>query len=230
MHQPTVITIDGPAGSGKSTLGEQLARQLGYLYFDTGVMYRALAFYALQQHLDLHDAECIEHLAHQIQIEVVPSTLTDGRQYTVLVNHVDVTWSLRSPDVDRSVSLVARYPGVRAELRRQQRVIGLRGCVVMVGRDIGTMVMPDASLKIYLEASLEARASRRANELHARGITVSVDQVRSDMARRDELDQHVLQPADDAHILSSDDLSPAQEVEYVVALFQQHTHPGETHR
>ncbi len=216
MSQPLIITIDGPAGAGKSTLGELLARRLGYLYFDTGVMYRALAWAALQQALDLDDALALENLARWIRIEVVPPTLEDGRQYTVLADGEDVTWAIRTNEVDRTVSRVARYSAVRAEMIRQQREIGRRGRVVMVGRDIGSIVMPDAPLKIYLDASIDARAQRRSEELRSRGQPYSLERVRDDLARRDELDRHVMLPADDALILLSDNISPDEEVDWIL--------------
>lgn len=223
MQPPCVITIDGPAGAGKSTLGELLARRLGYLYFDTGVMYRALTLVALEQQLDLHDPAALAALARRLVIEVTPPTVADGRQYTVLAAARDITWQLRAAEVDRNVSLIARVPAVRAELIRQQRVIAARGKVVMVGRDIGTIVMPNAALKIYLDASLDERAQRRQAELQARGRVVSLEQVRADMRRRDELDQHVLQPAADALILANDALAPDEEVDYVVRLWREYS-------
>ncbi len=219
MKQPATITIDGPAGSGKSTLGELLARRLGYLYFDTGIMYRALTWAALEQSLDLNDATLLEHTARSLHIDITASTHTDGRQSTVLLNGTDVTWLIRDPAVDSTVSLVSSYPGVRTELRRQQRIIGQQGQVVMVGRDIGTVVMPDAPLKIYLHASLETRAQRRLAQLLQRGSPLSLEQVCADMARRDELDQHIMQPATDAIVLCSDKFTPEEEVTYILALF-----------
>lgn len=225
MQQPWVITIDGPAGSGKSTVGGLLAQQLGYVYFDTGVMYRALALVALQQQLDLNDERALTRLAQTIRIDVLAPIQDDGRQYTVLVNDADVTWDIRAPDVDRAVSLPAQVAGVRAELVRQQRAIGQRGQMVMVGRDIGTVVMPDAPVKIYLDASLEIRARRRLHEQQQQGRTVMLEQVRTDMARRDKLDQHVMQPAADALILNTDRLSPAEAVDWIVA----HVQPLLTH-
>ncbi len=219
MPKPSVITIDGPAGSGKSTLGELLAQRLGYLYFDTGVMYRALTLVAQQQHTNLHDGAALQDLARRLHIEVQTPTEPDGRQYTVLADGADVTWPIRSPSVNRDVSLVSSYAGVRAELIRQQRLIGQRGQVVMVGRDIGRVVMPDAPLKIYLEASLEERSRRRAQELWAKGSTLALEEVQADLARRDALDQHVMQAAEDALLLRNDSLTPDETVNRIVALF-----------
>jgi cytidylate kinase len=212
MSIPEIITIDGPAGAGKSTLGELLAGRLGYLYFDTGVMYRALTWAALHRGVDPSDADATATLARALDIELLPPTADDGRQYTVLVDGQDVTWELRRPDVERLVSLTASYPAVREVLRAQQRRIGLRGRIVMVGRDIGSIVLPEAPLKIYMQASLEERARRRAVELRARGRDGDLDDIRAEIARRDQLDQHVMAPASDALIISSDHLSPEQTV------------------
>ncbi len=216
MQPPSVIAIDGPAGAGKSTLGAMLAARLNYLYLDTGVMYRALALAALQATLDLHDQATIEALAKRIVIEVIPPSAADGRQYTVLADGVDVTWAIRDPEVERSVSIVARYPGVRHELVRQQQQIGRRGNVVMVGRDIGTIVMPDAALKLYLEASLDERARRRVHQQADAQHHATLDDVRSALVRRDMLDEHVLYAAPDAIHLKTEGLSPEQEVEWIL--------------
>lgn len=216
MHHPSVIAIDGPAGAGKSTLGALLADRLGYLYFDTGVMYRALTLVAMEAGLDLGDQAALEALAARVRIEVDPPDVADGRQYTVRAEGADITWAIRATAVERNVSLVARYPGVRRELVRQQQQIGRRGRVVMVGRDIGTVVMPEAELKIFLQTSLNERARRRAGEVRGSPATPPVEQVRADLARRDDLDQHVLRPAGDALILQTDGLSPDDEVDWIL--------------
>src|SRR5579883_701335 len=171
MRHDLQIAIDGPAGVGKSTVGERLAKQIQYLYLDTGAMYRALTWLALQRKIDLDDAAALGALAETFDLEIILPTIADGRQYTVLVEGRDVTWELRSPEVDHAVSLVSRHPPVRAAMRRRQREIGERGGVVMAGRDIGTVVLPNAQLKIYLTASLEERARRRWLELRAKEDT-----------------------------------------------------------
>jgi cytidylate kinase len=144
---------------------------------------------------------------------VLPPSVDDGRQYTVLVGGEDVTAALRAPEVERSVSRVAGYPGVRRALISRQQAIGRRGRVVMVGRDIGSVVMPEAELKIFLQATLDERARRRAAE---GGQPAAVERVRDEIARRDGLDEHVMRPAADAVLLNTDGLSPDDEVAWIL--------------
>ena len=185
----TVIAIDGPAASGKSTIGLLLADKLGYLFLDTGCMYRAATLAALRRHIDVTDETAVTNLAQSIEIEVQPAgDAGDGRQYTTLLDGQDVTWELRSPDVDTYVSQVSSYPGVRAELVRRQRQYGARGHVVMVGRDIGTVVVPDAPLKLYITASAEERARRRWLDRQAQGHPAQYDSILADVRRRDQFD------------------------------------------
>ena len=201
------IAIDGPAASGKSTLGEALAKFLSYLYFDTGVMYRAVTLAALQRGIDVQDEAAVTRLAQALSIEVTSAQAADTRQYTVLLDDVDVTWQIRQPQVDANVSVPSKYPGVRAEMVRQQRRIAANGNVVMVGRDIGTVVLPKADLKIYLVASVEERARRRYMEELSRGLTSDYESVLADLHHRDHLDStrrtSPLKPADDAIIIDS---------------------------
>ena len=144
----SIIAIDGPAASGKSTLGRRLADSLGYLFFDTGVMYRAVTWSALQHSMDLGDEAAVTDLAEKIQIDVAPASRSDGRVCDVIVEGKDITWETRRPEVDANVSVVSAYRGVRSAMSKQQRRIGQRGKVVMVGRDIGTVVLPEADLNL----------------------------------------------------------------------------------
>ncbi len=187
---PLTIAIDGPAASGKSTIGYYLARWLDYLYLDTGVLYRAVTWAALAREVPIEDEERITELAETLTIVVTPPTVNDGRQYTVRIENQDVTWELRTPAVDQAVSPVSAYPGVRAALTRQMRRIGARGRVVMVGRDIGTVVLPDAELKLYVQASIEERARRRMLDRHTQGKETSYDEMLAELQRRDKIDSH----------------------------------------
>ena len=145
------ITIDGPSSSGKSTVGEKLAHNIGYNFLDTGCLYRALTVATLQRNIPITDTDTIIKLAGDIDIVVKPSTVEDGRQYTVLIDKVDVTWELRSSSTDTNVSLISTIPNVRHLLTEQMRSIAKGANVVMVGRDIGTVVVPEATLKFYLD-------------------------------------------------------------------------------
>ncbi len=208
---PSIIAIDGPAASGKSTLGRRLAESLGYLFFDTGVMYRAITFLALERGLDVGDEAAITALAESTQVDVLPASRDDGRHYDVRVEGRDITWEIRHADVDANVSLVSTYAGVRSALSLQQRRIGLRGHVVMVGRDIGTVVLPEADLKVYLDASAEERAQRRYAESRLRGGAEDYEEILSKVKARDYIDSTrkvaPLRPASDAVILDSNQLS-----------------------
>ena len=214
MTKPSTIAIDGPAAAGKSTIAALLAEQSGYTYFDTGVMYRAVTWVALERGLDIADEEAITALAEELKIDVTRPTVDDGRQYTVYADGVDVTWQIRRPEVDANVSPVSAYPGVRAALTAQQRRIGRRGRIVMVGRDIGTVVLPDADLKIYLDASVEERSRRRYLEVRERGQPAEYEETLEAMRRRDRIDSEreaaPLRPAEDAIIVDTDGLSIEQ--------------------
>jgi CMP/dCMP kinase len=201
-----VIAIDGPAGSGKSTVARQLARHMGLEYLDTGAMYRAVTFAALRRQVDPADADRVAELARVIELEV--------EETGVRVDGVDATIEIRGPEVSRAVSVVAANPGVRAELvRRQREWAHKRGGGVMEGRDIGTVVFPDAVLKVYLTARPEVRAERRAAEV----IGLDYETVAADMARRDAYDSgrdtSPLRQADDALEVDTSDLTIDEIVE-----------------
>lgn len=222
MIPPYIIAIDGPAASGKSTLGLRLAESLGYLFFDTGVMYRAVTWAALVRGLEISDEKAVTQLAETAQIDVQPSSRNDGRTSDVLLDGVDITWESRRPDVEANVSPVSAYRGVRQALASQQRRIGQRGRIVMVGRDIGSVVLPEADLKIYLDASAEERARRRYEEILRRGGKADYEQILAGMRKRDEIDStryfSPLQAAADAVILNSDKLNADEVFTKVEAL------------
>jgi cytidylate kinase len=218
MTHPRAITIDGPAGSGKSTLGASLAAALGFVYFDTGVMYRALTLAVIEAGIDPCDAQAVTACAERISIGVHPPTVADGRQYTITIDDRDVTWDIRDQRVERAVSSAAGHPAVRVIMRAQQRAIGMRGDVVMVGRDIGSIVLPEAPLKIFLDVSIAERARRRSAELAARGESVDTAALEAAIKNRDERDAHVMQPAPDAVHINGDTQSPADTLSYVLSL------------
>ena len=219
---PSIIALDGPAASGKSTLGRRLADSLGYLFFDTGIMYRAITWIALQRDLDLRDESSISELAQTAQIDIRPPSKDDGRACDVVIAEKDVTWEMRDGSVDANVSVVSAYAGVRQALSEQQRRIGLRGKVVMVGRDIGTVVLPEADIKIYLDASAEERAKRRYDEIIARGEESDYDEILRKVIERDRIDSTravaPLRPADDAVIIDSDKMDADQVFDHVLEL------------
>jgi CMP/dCMP kinase len=219
------VAIDGPAGSGKSTIGERVARALGYLYIDTGAMYRALTLVMLERRLDPADGDALGELAERMDLRVVLPTVTDGRQYTVLVDGRDVTPELRTPEVEAAVSAASRHSRVRAAMRDRQRALAAQQGVVMVGRDIGTVVLPDADLKIFLQVSLDERTRRRHRDLVAAlgDGAPSFEWVRADLARRDSLDAAQMQRAPDARVIVTDELQADDVVSRIVAMAHERT-------
>lgn len=234
--RPAIIAIDGPAAAGKSTIGYTLANLIGYLYFDTGIMYRAVTYAALLRAVDLHDEQGISHLAWTIQIDITPAPPEEAQErfVNVMLDQVDVTAHLRTGEVDRSVSIVSAYPAVREALSSQQRRIAQRygsgnaerPGIVMVGRDIGTVVLPDAKFKIYMDASLVERTRRRYCELRAKGKTVLVSQVLEELKLRDKLDSErahsPLRPAEDAVMIDTSDLSTAEVIYTILTIAYDH--------
>jgi cytidylate kinase len=217
MPIPLMIAIDGPAASGKSTLGFRLAEALHYLYFDTGLMYRAVTWLALKRGIDLQNESAVTQLAEDVPIEVSPASLEDGRVCDVVVDGFDITWEINTPEIDANVSTIAASPGVRKALTLQQRRIGMRGRVVMVGRDVGTVVLPEADLKIYLDASPQERARRRHQEVLKRDGKANYEEILAKAIERDRVDSTraiaPLKPAPDAIILDSDQLDADQAFE-----------------
>ncbi len=202
MPMPSSIAIDGPAAAGKTTVAQDLAQQLGYLYFDTGLMYRAATLCALKNGVDVSDEQRIVQAIQVKEIDVRQDDMRQGVMPAIYLDGVDVTSELRTPEVDGNVSQVAAYLGVRQILTEKQRIIGQRGQIVMVGRDIGTVVMPDADLKIYMDATVEARAKRRFSQFEAQGKNITYDEILAVTKQRDLIDSKravaPLRPADDA--------------------------------
>jgi CMP/dCMP kinase len=213
-----IVAIDGPAGAGKSTVARVVARRLGLAYLDTGAMYRALTWLAQQRAIPPSDAEALAALARENPIEIEPTD--DGDR--VRVAGRDVTAEIRMPAVAAAVSEVSAHPGVREEVVAAQRAVLARGSWVSDGRDVGTVVCPQADLKVFLTASLEERARRRRSDLARRGVEVDEEQVREDVRRRDHWDStravSPLRPADDAVVIDSSSLEADEVADLVVAL------------
>lgn len=205
-----VIAIDGPSAAGKSTVASLVAERLGALLFDTGLLYRALTLAAIRNDMDPGCASALVQLAVTMPLEIKVPATADGPRSTVYLGGQDVTREIRSPAVDRLVSQVAAHPTVRDALLPHQRRIAAEGRVVMVGRDIGTSVVPQAGLKIFLVASEEERARRRHREQEAAGVNMTRDQILADLRRRDALDSgrasSPLRAASDAVIVQTDGL------------------------
>jgi cytidylate kinase len=213
-----VIAIDGPAGAGKSSVAKRVAQALGYRYLDTGALYRALAWKAMQRGLRPQDTRYIIEMTRETRVELQQS---NGEQ-RVLVDGEDVTEAIRVPEVGNLASPISAIPEVREILLDWQREFGRQGGIVAEGRDTGTVVFPHAEVKIFLTASLDERARRRHKELLERGINISFEQVKLDMEARDQRDstRHVapLRPAPDAVLINTDHMSLDEVVEEVLRI------------
>jgi cytidylate kinase len=211
------IAIDGPAGAGKSTVAKAVAQELGLFYVDTGAMYRVIAYKALGLNISLEQEEEVSALAWSTEVQ-----LDHSAARRVYCDGEDVTQAIREPEISRAVSRVASYPKVRERLVELQRQEAKRGGVVMDGRDIGTHVLPDAKLKVFLTASLDERARRRWLELERSGKNLELEDVKEDMERRDRLDAErdvsPLMPAEDAVILDTTGLSVGDIVKQILDL------------
>lgn len=217
-----VIAIDGPAAAGKSTVARTVAEKLGALLFDTGALYRVIALLALRGNVNPHDERALCQLARSTRIEIRPPSVPDGRLFDVLIAGEDVTWRIRDPEVGGIVSQVSEHAEVRAALLPLQRRIAASGPVVMVGRDIGTVVVPDAGLKIYLDASPEERARRRYAESRVRDSAITLDEVRQETLSRDAIDTArataPLRAADDATLVQTDEMDIDEVVAVIIGL------------
>jgi CMP/dCMP kinase len=212
------IAIDGPAGAGKSTVARLAAKQLGFTYIDTGAMYRALTLAALEQQLSLTEELGLLHLLEQIDIRLKLNP--DGQR--VYLGDRDVTEAIRYPEVSRQVSLVAKHPKIRMKMVDLQRELASQGNVVMDGRDIGTNVLPEAEVKIFLTASIEERANRRYKELLEKGHPADFEELKQEIALRDKLDMEreasPLRQAEDAFVLDTTGLAIDQVVGKIMDL------------
>ena len=221
---PRVIAIDGPAAAGKSTVGRMIAARLGYPFLDTGAIYRAATWAALHRGVDLSDEDALSDLAASLSLDVGPPTPDSIEPCTIFVDGDDVTPHLRQPEVEAAVSLVSRVAGVREALVKVQRELAGRNAVVMAGRDIGTVVLPRADLKVYLDASVEERARRRHAELSTLGMGLSQEEVRRDLSRRDRIDSErsvsPLRPAEGAVVIDSDGLTLEEVVQRLAELIE----------
>ncbi|HBR28570.1 MAG TPA: (d)CMP kinase [Firmicutes bacterium] len=219
MNNRITIAIDGPAGSGKSTVAKLVADALGILYLDTGAMYRAITLKALRAGIVLTQEEALTNLAAQTVLEFKQ---TDDGGYHLFMDGEDVSEQIRSDQVTKKVSVVAAVAGVRAVLVKQQQIIGHLGGVVMDGRDIGTVVLPQADLKIFLIASLEERAQRRWLELQAKGAAVTKHEIQEDLKQRDAFDSGrpvaPMRPAADSVTIDSSRLSIQEVVARILSL------------
>jgi len=205
-----IVAIDGPAGAGKSTVARALAERLGFRYLDTGAMYRALTWFAMQRGLDLGDEQGLAQLARE-----QPVLFSDDDR--VWIGGTDVTSSIRSDRVDRMVPVVARHSAVREVMRDRQRQLGREGDVVMEGRDIGTVVAPDADVKVYLVADREVRAQRRVAERPG----IGADALATDLRKRDEKDAARMQPAPDAVEIDTTNLEVEDVVDQIESLVRE---------
>jgi cytidylate kinase len=205
-----IVAIDGPAGAGKSTVARALAERLGFRYLDTGAMYRALTWLAMKRGLDLGNAEALAQVARE-----QPVLFTEGDR--VWISGTDVTSSIRSDRVDRMVPVVARHPGVREVMRNRQRELGRDGNVVIEGRDIGTVVAPDAEVKVYLVADREVRARRRTADRPG----IGADALATDLRKRDAKDAERMQPAADATEIDTTNLEVGDVVDRIEALVRE---------
>ncbi len=221
---PRVIAIDGPAAAGKSTVGREIGIQLGYPFLDTGAIYRAMTWSALHRGVDLSDEDALSELAVSLSIDVGPPTPERIEPSTIFVDGQDVTRFLRQPEVEAAVSLVSRVAGVRNALVKLQRELAGRNAVVMAGRDIGTVVLTNADLKLYLDASVEERARRRFAELSALGMDLTEEDVLRDLLRRDRIDSErsvsPLRPAEDAIVLDTDGLTLEKVVQRLMEIVE----------
>lgn len=215
------IAIDGPAGAGKSTIAKEIARNLGFMYVDTGAMYRAIAWHLLRNQIPAEDTNAVEASLADITIRITYS----GGEQQIILNGENITGQLRQEEVGNMASKSAANPKVRAKLLQLQRDLARENDVVMDGRDIGTFVLPEADVKIYLTASVEERAKRRYLELEAKGMTADLEKIKEDIRTRDYQDMNrsiaPLKKAEDALVVDSSKMTISEVRDCIVDAFQQ---------
>ena len=214
------IAIDGPAGAGKSTIAKRLAKKLGFIYVDTGAMYRAMAYYFLQKKTDPSDETAIAAMCPDVDVTIA----YEGNEQQVLLNGENVNGFIRTEEVGNMASSVSVYPVVRTKLVELQRQLAAKSDVIMDGRDIGTCVLPDAQVKIYLTASAATRAKRRFDELAAKGETCDLEQIEKDIIDRDYRDMHretsPLKQAEDAVLVDSSEMNIDEVVDAIYQIYE----------
>jgi len=211
-----IIAIDGPAGAGKSTIARMVAERLGYLYINTGAMYRSITWKALQENIDIEDEDALVKLAEKCEI----SFQDNGKR--IILNNNDISQEIRFPEVDKNISTIVKFPRVRDIMVKQQQLMGQKGGVVSEGRDVTTVVFPNANVKIYLDASLTERAKRRYKELKEKGYNLDVSDVEKETFRRDTSDKSreygPLRIAPDAVIVDTTDMNIEQVVDRIIEI------------
>lgn len=216
----SVIAIDGPAGAGKSTVAKLVAQWLHYVYIDTGAMYRAVAWAAQEKKIGPANEDSLAELTRNLLIQLV---YRDGQQ-RIIVDGRDISEEIRTPEISRSVSAISAIPAVRQALLELQRQLAAAGGVVMDGRDIGTCVLPNADVKIFLTATIEERARRRWLELQAKGFTNDYDQLRREIALRDKMDSErttaPLKQAEDAILIDTSEMTIEQAADAIIAIHE----------
>ena len=221
MPYPNVIAIDGPAGSGKSTISFYLAEKLGYLFIDTGVFYRSVTLLVLRHNVNVTNTAALATVTRDAVIDIRPEPQDPERQYSVWIEGDNVTDQLRTEAVNKLVSTVAAVPEVRHELMNVQRRAAIQGKIIMAGRDIGTVVLPDADCKLYIDASIEERARRRYKQKQEKGEQVDLAAIEQSLRQRDEVDMQrevsPLKQADDALYVLTDGMSVEEVVQHVLA-------------
>lgn len=220
---PTAIAIDGPAGAGKSTIARLAAKELGFIYVDTGALYRTIGLAAQRRGIDPSDTKAVISLLSDINVELA---FNEQHEQIVLLNGEDVSDYIRTPEISMLASAVSAIPEVRAYLLETQRELARRNNVIMDGRDIGTVVLPDAQIKIFLTASPECRARRRYEQLIEKGMDVNYDDILKDVVDRDYADSHravaPLKPADGAVIVDTSWQSKETSVEQLISIMREH--------